>query len=94
MLDGDGYTMMLKEAYHNPRILSEEESSIAEIMYLKSSHPSYYGNYNKNTDWIDEVTQFGQTHNYGLSVSGGGEKATSVCQVLTTTNWYHHQAGS
>lgn len=89
MLDGDGYTMMLKEAYHNPRILSEEESSIAEIMYLKSSHPSYYGNYNKNTDWIDEVTQFGQTHNYGLSVSGGGEKAT-----FRVSGTYDHETGT
>ena len=34
MLDGDGYTMMLKEAYHNPRILSEEDSSLAEIMNI------------------------------------------------------------
>lgn len=89
MLDGDGYTMMLKEAYHNPRILSEEESSIAEIMYLKSSHPSYYGNYNKNTDWIDEVTQFGQRHNYGLSVSGGGEKAT-----FRVSGTYDHETGT
>lgn len=89
MLDGDGYTMMLKEAYHNPRILSEEESSIAEIMYLKSSHPSYYGNYNKNTDWVDEVTQFGQTHNYGLSVSGGGEKAT-----FRVSGTYDHETGT
>ena len=89
MLDGDGYTMMLKEAYHNPRILSEEESSIAEIMYLKSSHPSYYGNYNKYTDWIDEVTQFGQRHNYGLSVSGGGEKAT-----FRVSGTYDHETGT
>lgn len=89
MLNGDGYTMMLKEAYHNPRVLSEEESSIAEIMYLQSSHPSYYGNYNKNTDWVDEVTQFGQTHNYGLSVSGGGEKAT-----FRVSGTYDHETGT
>ena len=39
MLNGDGYTMMLKEAYHNPRKLTEEASSSAYIMYLQS-HPS------------------------------------------------------
>lgn len=89
MLDGDGYTMMLKEAYHNPRKLTEEESSIAEIMYLKDSHPAYFANYNKNTDWIDEVTQFGQTHNYGLSVSGGGEKAT-----FRVSGTYDHETGT
>lgn len=88
MLDGDGYTMMLKEAYHNPRILSEEESSIAEIMYLQD-HPAHYGNFNKNTDWIDEVTQFGQTHNYGISVSGGGEKAT-----FRVSGTYDHETGT
>ncbi len=88
MLDGDGYTMMLKEAYHNPRMLTEEQSSIAEIMYL-TSHPSYYGNYNKNTDWIKEVTQFGQTHQYGVSVSGGGEKA-----VFRVSGTYDHETGT
>ncbi len=88
MLDGDGYTMMLKEAYHNPRILSEEQSSIVEIMYLQD-HPSYYANYNKNTDWIKEVTQFGQTHNYGISVSGGGEKA-----LFRVSGTYDHETGT
>lgn len=89
MLSGDEYTMMLKEAYHNPRILTEEQSSIAEIMYLRDSHPSYYGNYNKNTDWIDEVTQFGQTHNFGVSISGGGEKA-----MFRVSGNYDHEIGS
>ena len=88
MLNGDGYTMMLKEAYHNPRILSEEQSSIAEIMYLQN-YSSYYGNYNKNTDWVDEITQFGQTHNYGVSVSGGGEKAN-----FRVSGTYDHETGT
>ena len=74
MLNGDGYTMMLKEAYFNPH-QSDAASSIVELMYLQD-HPAYYANYNKNTDWIDAVTQFGQTHNISMAVSGGGEKAT------------------
>jgi len=88
MLNGDGYTMMLKEAYHNPRKLTDEQASIAEIMYLQN-YTSYYANYNKNTDWIDEVTQFGQTHNYGLSVSGGGDKAT-----FRVSGTYDHETGT
>ena len=88
MLDGDGYTMMMKEAFHNPRTLSDENSSIVEIMYLQS-HPAYYYNYNKNTDWVDEVTQFGQTHNYGISVSGGGDKAT-----FRVSGTYDHETGT
>ena len=73
MLDGDGYTMMLKEAYFNPK-QSDVASGIVEISYLQS-HPAYYGNYNKNTDWVKEVTQVGQKHSFGVNVSGGGEKA-------------------
>ncbi len=89
MLDGDGYTMMLKEAYSNPQKIDDDKASIAEIMYLKDSHPSYYYNYNKNTDWIKELTQFGQTHNYGVSVSGGGEKA-----MFRVSGTYDHETGS
>ncbi len=74
MLNGDGYSMMLKESYFNPK-QSDESASIAELMYLSTSHPTYFYNYNKNTDWVEEVTQFGQSHNYGVNISGGGEKA-------------------
>ncbi len=74
MLDGDGYTMMLKEAYFNPK-QSDVASGIVEISYLQS-HPAYYANYNKNTDWIDAVTQTGHKHTFGINLSGGGEKAT------------------
>lgn len=87
MLDGDGYTMMLKEAYFNPK-QSDVASGIVEISYLQS-HPAYYANYNKNTDWIDEVTQFGQTHNYGVNIAGGGEKAT-----FRVSASYDHETGS
>ncbi len=87
MLDGDGYTMMLKEAYFNPK-QSEIASGIVELMYDRNM-TAYYGNYNKNTDWIDAVTQFGQNHQYGVAISGGGEKAT----FRVSAN-YDHQTGS
>ena len=87
MLTGDEYSMMLKEAYFNPK-QSDEASGIVELMYLQS-HPAYYANYNKNTDWVDEVTQFGQTHNYGLNISGGGEKAN-----FRVSGCYDHSTGS
>ena len=87
MLDGDGYTMMLKEAYFNPK-QSDIASGIVEISYLQS-HPAYYANYNKNTDWIDEVTQFGQAHNYGVNISGGGEKAQ-----FRVSGTYDHETGT
>ncbi len=88
MLDGDGYTMMLKEAYFNPQ-QSDVASGIAELMYLNSTHPAYYGNYSANTDWIDEVTQFGQSHEIGANITGGGEKAT-----FRFSGTYKHETGT
>lgn len=87
LLNGDGYTMMLKEAYFNPH-QSDAASGIVELMYLKD-HPAYYGNFNKNTDWVDEVTQFGQTHNVGVNISGGGEKAS-----FRVSGTYDHETGT
>ena len=87
MLNGDQYSMMLKEAYFNPK-QDDVASGIVELMYLQS-HPAYYANYNKNTDWVDEVSQFGQTHNYGVALSGGGEKAQ-----FRVSGSYDHSTGS
>ncbi len=74
MLDGDGYTMMLKEAYYNPTQSSSIVDNIAELNY-NTSMPYIYNHYNHNTDWVDEVTQFGKEHRYYVNLSGGGEKA-------------------
>lgn len=87
MLNGDGYTMMLKEAYFNPG-QNDVASGIVELSYMPT-HTAYYANYNNNTDWIDEVTQFGQTHNYSVAVSGGGEKAT-----FRISGNYDHEVGT
>lgn len=87
MLDGPGYSMMVKEAYFNPN-QSDYASSIVELLYLRS-HPAYYENYNKNTDWVGEVTQFGTKNNYGVNVSGGGEKAT-----FRMSAGYDHETGT
>lgn len=72
MLTGDQYTMMLKEAYFNPT-LSDLAANIVELNY----DPTFaeYQQYNNNTDWREQVIQFGQKHSHYLSLSGGGEKA-------------------
>lgn len=72
MLDGDGYTMMMKESYYNPR---QVPTDLLELDY-NQSYPSIYNHYNKNTDWVNEVKQFGQEHKFTVALSGGGEKAT------------------
>lgn len=87
MMNGDEYTMMLKEAYFNPQ-QSDVASGIVELMY-DISKPAYYYNYNKNTDWVDEVTQFGQSHEVGANLSGGGEKAQ-----FRFSGTYKHETGT
>lgn len=87
MLNGDEYTMMLKEAYFNPK-QSSVTSDMVELNYDKS-RPLYYYNFNKNTDWVDAVNQFGQTHNYYVTLTGGGEKAK-----FRISGGYDHQTGT
>lgn len=72
MLNGDGYTMMLKEAYYNPKQIA---TAIPELDY-NTEMPYIYNHFSHNTDWLDEVKQFGKEHRYYINLSGGGEKAT------------------
>ena len=71
MLDGDGYTMMLKEAYFNPQ---QKATNMPELDYDQNK-PNIYPHYSNNTDWVDAVRQFGQEHKWYVTLSGGGEKA-------------------
>lgn len=72
MLNGDDYTMLMKQAYFNPG-QDENAGNIPEYNY----DPTYseYWNFVNNTDWVDEVTQYGYTHDNTVNVNGGGEKA-------------------
>lgn len=87
LLDGDGYTMLMKEAFYNPGQASGATTDINELNYNKSW--ADYENWNNNTDWVDEVTQFGPQHEYNFNLSGGGEKAT-----FRIAAGYKHQTGS
>ncbi len=77
MLNGDDYTMLMKQAYFN-RTLSSQESydDYSRREYNYDVTWAEYENFNNNTDWVDEVTQKGWTHDHYFSVSGGGERAT------------------
>ena len=72
LLNGDDYTMLLKESYFNPQ-QSNAAADVPEINY--DPQFSEYEQYNNNTDWVDAVTQWGLRHNHYLTISGGGEKA-------------------
>ncbi len=86
MLSGDDYTMLMKEAYFNPR-QSDAASDIREFNY----DPTFpeYENYNNNTDWVKAVTQYGQTHDHYVQFSGGGERARFL-----VSGGYYTQTGS
>ena len=76
MLNGDDYTMLLKEAYFNPT-QSDNASDIPELNYESNFDEfSELEQYNNNTDWRDAVTQWGLRQNHYVTVSGGGEKAS------------------
>ena len=87
LLNGDEYTMLMKEEFYNPKQSATATTNIAEINYDQSWNE--YENWNNNTDWVDAVTQFGPQHNYNLNLSGGGEKATFRISAS-----YDNQTGS
>ena len=86
MLNGDEYTMLLKEEYFNPR-MSDEASNMQELNY----NPSFpeYEMYNNNTDWLSLVKKTGWRQNHYLALSGGGEKAH-----FRIGAGYDHETGS
>ena len=73
ILNGDDYTMLMKQEFFNPQ-QSSSASNVVEFNYDKS-FPNYE-NYNNNTDWVKAVTQIGNISDHYLTFSGGGERAT------------------
>lgn len=74
MLNGDDYTMLMKEEFYNPSQSSTATTNLAELNYDRSW--AEYENWNNNTDWVKEISDFGFLHNVNLNITGGGEKAT------------------
>ena len=89
LLNGDNYTMMLKEAFYNPTQDPKATASINEINYLTPETWAEANNWNKNTDWVDAVKQFGEQHEANFNVTGGGQKATFRISAS-----YNHQTGT
>ena len=92
ILNGDDYTMYLKEAYFNPTLNSTitdntSTSYMPEINY--DQNWSQYHMFNNNTSWEKEVKQFGQNHQHYVSLSGGGEKAR-----FRISGGYDYQVGT
>jgi TonB-linked SusC/RagA family outer membrane protein len=87
LLNGDEYTMLLKEEYFNPR-MSDAASDIDEINYRTSGFPEWRM-YDDNTDWLKLVKKTGWRQNHNLALSGGGEKAH-----FRISAGYDHETGS
>ncbi len=87
LLNGDQYTMMMKEAYFNPR-LSDSDGDIPELNYDYSGFSEAYM-YDNNTDWVDLVTQTGLRQNHYISVTGGDEKT-----LFRVSGGYDHETGT
>ena len=92
LLNGDDYTMMLKESYFNPRQddNASDATRIPEINYLDDTGGfSEWRQYRDNTDWRDAVTQIGLRQNHYVTINGGGEKAS-----FRIGGGYDHETGT
>ena len=89
LLNGDNYTMMLKEEFYNPTQSATATSTINEINYVPAESWAEANNWNKNTDWVKEIKQFGEQHEAHFNISGGGQKAT-----FRISGSYSHQLGT
>lgn len=87
LLNGDQYTMFLKESFFNPKMNDITTDQIWEIQY--DSKQPLYNMYNNNTDWVSAVKKFGMQHSHNVSVQGGGDKAN-----FRISAGFDHQTGS
>ncbi|MCR4602109.1 MAG: SusC/RagA family TonB-linked outer membrane protein [Prevotella sp.] len=88
LLNGDDYTMLMKEEFYNPTQQSDRTTTMAELNYDKSGYADWE-NWNNNTDWVKAVTQFGPMHDYNVNLTGGGQKAQ-----FRISAGYKHQTGT
>ncbi len=87
LLNGDQYTMMLKEAYFNPR-LSDTDGDIPELNYDYDNFAEAYM-YDNNTDWLGLVKQVGTRQNHYISLTGGDDKT-----MFRISGGYDHETGT
>ncbi|MCH5175634.1 MAG: SusC/RagA family TonB-linked outer membrane protein [Prevotellaceae bacterium] len=92
LLNGDEYTMYLKEAYFNPK-QTDGYGNLNSPLYVPEINYNQqfteYEMYNDNTDWVKTIQQFGQNHQHFVSLTGGGEKAN-----FRISGGYDHSTGT
>ena len=92
LLNGDDYTMYMKEGFFNTALNSAFGTKgnslyIPEINYDKDF--SEYNMFNDNTDWAKAVKKTGWQHQHHIALEGGGEKAN-----FRISGGYDNQSGS
>ena len=86
LLDGDHYTMLLKESYFNP----QQQTYIGQVRELNYDETySEFLMFNKNTDWVDLVKQNGLRQNHYITIDGGDEKTQ-----FRISGGYDHETGT
>ncbi len=81
MLTGDEYIMMQLEQLLNQKGLFDIPPEIA----YDRDYVDFY-NYNKNTDWVDAISQTGFINDQYFKVSGGGDKTRYFASVNYQSN--------
>lgn len=87
MLNGNEYTTLQLEEWHNSKGIFDVPDEIA----YNRDYADFY-NYSANTDWLAQLTQVSNTNDHYFKVSGGGEKTryftsfSFVDEVGTTIN--------
>ena len=86
LLNGDQYTMLLKESYFNP----QQNTYVGDVQELNYNEmDSEFQMFNKNTDWVDLVKQNGLRQNHYVSISGGDAKT-----LFRISGGYDHETGT
>jgi len=78
LLNGDDYTMFMKEAFFNPSLQSSISDKTSNDYIPEINYDHDFADmemFNNNTDWRDEIKQFGVLQQHFISLTGGGEKA-------------------
>lgn len=95
MLNGDEYiTMQLEQLFNEQGVFNVPQ----ELAYDRQFYN--FHNYNKNTDWLEAITQLGSRDEHYFKVSGGGERVlffTSLRYLTskgTTINTSFDQIGT
>jgi TonB-linked SusC/RagA family outer membrane protein len=73
LLDGDEFVTLMIDELKNSRGVFSITEDYPQIANDPNSR--YFHNYNKNTDWLAEITRPGNKYEHFFSASGGGERA-------------------